>query len=320
MRGARPEGRRWLVSGVAVLALTALLVAPSSGVAEAAGSWTTAARTGLPRQEVSYVEANGKLYLAGGRTNVQQVYNPATNTWSTVAPLPAPQPLDHIQTAAVNGKIYYIGGMSAWPSQSVDTVYVYDVASNTFSVGAPMLPGRDRGAGAIAAVGDKIYVAGGVHDGTTVAWFDVYDTTARSWSRLPDLPHRRDHFQGAVVDGRFWAIGGRISAAATRVGYNEAFDLGTGTWTAGFAPLPTLRGGFATAVFGSEIAVIGGEGGGATFDEVEAYDTRTNTWRALTRCRPLDTASRPRCGTAPPTSPPAAREWAAAGRPTCTRC
>jgi hypothetical protein len=48
-----------------------------------------------------------------------------------------------------------------------------------------------------------------------------------------------------------------------------------------------LRGGFATAVFGSEIAVIGGEGGGATFDEVEAYNTTTNTWRALT---PMPTA------------------------------
>ncbi len=282
MRAARPQGRRWRVSGAVVLVLTALLVAPTSGVAEAAGAWTTATRTGLPRQEVSYVEAGGKLYLAGGRTNVQQVFNPATGAWSTVAPVPAPQPLDHMQAAAVNGKIYYIGGMSAWPSQSVDTVYVYDIATNVFSVGAPMLPGRDRGAGAIAVAGNRIYVAGGVHDGTTVAWFDVYDTSARTWTRLPDLPHRRDHFQGAVVNGRFWAIGGRISAAATRVGYNEAFDLAAGTWSTGYAPLPTLRGGFATAVFGTEIAVIGGEGGGATFDEVEAYDTATNRWRTLT--------------------------------------
>jgi hypothetical protein len=215
------------------------------------------------------------------------VFDPATGTWSTVAPLPAPQPLDHIQAAAVNGKIYYIGGMSSWPDQSVGTVYVYDLATDAFSVGAPMPPGRDRGAGAVAAAGGRIYVAGGVHDGTTVAWFDVYDTATRTWTTLPDLPHRRDHFQGAVVGGRFWAIGGRISSAATRVGYNEAFDLAAGTWSTGFRPLPTLRGGFATAVFGSEIAVIGGEGGGATFDEVEAYDTASNTWRTLT---PMPTA------------------------------
>jgi hypothetical protein len=285
MRNSRPRGRRRLVVVAAVLALTTLLAGQPAGAAD--GVWSTATRSGLLRQEVSYVEANGKLYLAGGRTNVQQAYDPATSTWSTVAPLPAPQPLDHIQAAAVNGKIYYIGGMVQWPSDSVGTVYVYDIATNIFSVGAPMPTGRDRGSGAVAVADGKIYVAGGVHDGTTVAWFDVYDTSTRSWARLPDLPHRRDHFQGAVVDGRFWAIGGRISSAATRVGYNEAFDLAAGTWATGFAPLPTLRGGFATAVFGREIAVIGGEGGGATFDAVEAYDTTSNTWRTLT---PMPTA------------------------------
>jgi N-acetylneuraminic acid mutarotase len=276
-------------TGAAITALVTLitvLVAVQTADA-ASGTWTTAAPTGFARQEVSYVQVDGKLYLAGGRSNVQQVYDPTSNTWSTVRPLPAPQPLDHIQTAALNGKIYYIGGMSAWPGTSVDTVYVYDTATDVFSVGAPMPAGRDRGAGGIAVANGKIYVAGGVHDGTTVAWFDVYDPATSTWTSLPDLPHRRDHFQAAVVGNRFWAIGGRISAAATRVGYNEAFDLGSGTWTTGFAPLPTLRAGFATAVFGSEIAVIGGEGGGATFDEVEAYDTSSNTWRTLT---PMPTA------------------------------
>ena len=35
------------------------------------------------------------------------------------------------------------------------------------------------------------------------------------------------------------------------------------------------------AVLGDEILVIGGEGGGSVFGEVEAYDTTSNTWREL---------------------------------------
>ncbi len=293
MTASRLREHRTVVVMAAVIAahvalLTVVSLITATGPANAAdGTWTTAARTGVARQEVSYVESNGKLYLAGGRSNVQQAYNPATNSWADVASLPAPVPLDHMQAAAVNGKVYYIGGITNWPETSVGSVYVYDVASNSFSNGAPMPAGRDRGAGGIAVINGKIYLAGGVHDGTTVAWLDVYDPASNSWSSLPDMPHRRDHFQAAAVGGRFWAIGGRISSAATRVGFNEVFDPASGTWSTGLAPLPTLRGGFATAVFGSEIVVIGGEGGGATFDQAEAYDTVSNTWRTLT---PMPTA------------------------------
>jgi N-acetylneuraminic acid mutarotase len=269
--------------------LIALVAAGLSSVpaVAATGSWSTRASSGFKRQEVAYVQVGGKLYLAGGKSNVQQVYDPATNAWANVAPLPAPTPLDHIQAAAVGGRIYYIGGLTSYPGPSVGSVYIYDPASNTFTTGAPMPAGRDRGAGGVAVYDGKVYIAGGLHAGITVGWFDVYDPATNTWASLPDLPHRRDHFQGAVVNDRFWAIGGRVSSSSFRVGYNEAYDFATGRWVTGFAPLPTLRGGFATAVFGTEIAVIGGEGGGSTFDTVEGYNTATNTWRTLT---PMPTA------------------------------
>jgi N-acetylneuraminic acid mutarotase len=274
----RAVRRTALAAALAAFLATAAVTAV--GAADI-GTWTTRAPSGFKRQEVTYQQSGGKMYLAGGRSDVQQVYDPGTNTWSNVASLPAPVPMDHIQTAAVNGKIYYIGGLTGWPGPSVGAVYVYDTATDTFSTGASMPTGRDRGAGGTAAYNGKIYVAGGLHNGTTVGWFDVYDTATNTWASLPDLPHRRDHFQGAIVNGRFWAIGGRVSSTPLRVGYNEAFDLTTQKWLTGFAPLPTLRGGVATAVFGNEIAVIGGEGGGSTFSTVEAYNTASNTWRTL---------------------------------------
>ena len=245
------------------------------------GAWETRASSPTNRQEVSYVNVGGKFYLAGGGTQ-HEVYNPSTNSWETVAPLPAN--LDHIQGVAVNGKIYYVGGLVSWPSPEVDTVYIYDPASNSFSQGAKMP--RPRGAGGVAVHNDKIYYAGGLHGGVAVPWFDVYDPAANSWSQLPDMPTARDHFHAAVVNGKFYAIGGRNKDINATTAANQAFSFATGSWQAGLAPLPTPRGGFAAAVLGDEILIIGGEGGGSTFGTVEAYKTTTNAWRTL---KPMST-------------------------------
>ena len=93
------------------------------------------------------------------------------------------------------------------------------------------------------------------------------------------MPDARDHFQGAVVADRFYAIGGRHTSINATVTSNDAFDFTTGKWVRGLAPLPTGRGGFAVAVLGTEILVIGGEGGGRVFGVVESYDTVRNSWR-----------------------------------------
>lgn len=265
------------------------IVIPLSGTAttpSGQGTWQTRASSQFNRQEVSYVHtpSNGKFYLAGGLSSSrQEAYDPVSNAWADVAPLPAT--LDHIQGVELGGKIYYLGGLINWPSPATNTVYIYNPATNTFTQGANMP--RPRGAGGVAVHNGKIYYAGGLNQGVAVNWFDVYDPAANTWTQLPNMPHARDHFQAAVVGGKFWAIGGRLQAINSIVTYNEAYDLTAGTWQAGLAPLPSTRAGFAVAALGNEIFVIGGEGNGATFSTNEAYNTATNTWRTLA---PMPTA------------------------------
>jgi N-acetylneuraminic acid mutarotase len=251
------------------------------------GQWQSLAPNSKKRQEVAYVQTGGRFYLAGGST-VHERYDPVTNTWEQVEPLPTK--LDHIQGVKLGGKIYYIGGLAAWPRPDVGTVYVYDPATDTFSEGAPMPEGRSRGAGGVAVHNGKIYYAGGLHDGRAVPWFDVYDPATEIWTQLPNMPRVRDHFHAAVVDGKFYAIGGRdsvVSAMTTKVDVYSLASGSAGTWQTPNTELPTPRGGFATAVLGKEILVIGGEGGGKAHNEVEAYDTLNNSWRAL---KPMPTA------------------------------
>jgi N-acetylneuraminic acid mutarotase len=279
---------------VAALPGLALPGCSPSGEEPAPGRWQTLAPSGRARQEVSYAEAGGKLYLAGGqapgigRTALHERYAPKTDSWEEVAPLPSE--LDHVQGAELGGKIYYVGGLPEGPDPHSNAVFVYDPKTDSFEEGTPMPAGRGRGAGGVAAYGGKVYYAGGLHGGEAVPWFDAYDPGSGSWERLPEMPRPRDHFQAAVVNGTFYAIAGRDTSIDATIAKVDAYDLtegSAGSWRTLNTELPTPRGGFAAAVLNEEILVIGGEGGGRAYDAVEAYDTVKGTWRTLA---PMPTA------------------------------
>ena len=146
------------------------------------GTWVTKASTPVARQEVAYTNVNGRLYLAGSSTR-QEYYDPATDDWHTVAPLPAA--LNNVQSVAIGDDIYYLGGLVGLLQPQDDSVSIYHTTTNTFSEGTPMPAGRARGAGGAAVYDGKIYVAGGLHDGTSVPWFDV---STRSPTPGPSSP------------------------------------------------------------------------------------------------------------------------------------
>jgi mono/diheme cytochrome c family protein len=228
------------------------------------------------RQEVSFVRLGARFYLAGGGTE-HEAYDPATDRWEDVAPLPVR--LDHIQGVALNGRIYYIGGLEGFPEPETGTVLVYDPGTDSFSEGAPMP--RPRGAGGVAVHGGRIYYAGGLHEGKAVSWFDVYDPRTNRWSRLPDMPRARDHFQAHVVGGRLFAIGGRDTDVGAILGENDAFDFSQAEWATELAPMPTPRAGYGSAVVDGRIVLLGGELPERTNAEVEAYDPKTDSWTVL---------------------------------------
>jgi hypothetical protein len=68
-----------------------------------------------------------------------------------------------------------------------------------------------RGASGVAAIGTKIYVAGGLAAAGSVGAFEVFDTATRMWTRLPDLPTARDHLTAQAINGRIYAIAGRTN-------------------------------------------------------------------------------------------------------------
>jgi N-acetylneuraminic acid mutarotase len=257
------------------------------------GGWTVLPPlAGGPRQETGVAALDGKIYVVGGFNGAGVVvatveaYDPALRTWSTVAPFP--RVLHHANTAAVAGKLYVVGALADGTFRAIGDVYVYDPASNTWSMKTPLPLGQERGAGGVAVIGTKIYVAGGFRNGNGVADFSSYDTASDMHASLPPLAQASDHLVGGAVNGIVYAIGGRFGGITGLLGRVVAFDPATNSWSEK-APMITPRGGAAAAVVRDRIVVAGGEGNAAVpsgvFSQVEVFVPGTNSWYSLPNMR-----------------------------------
>jgi N-acetylneuraminic acid mutarotase len=109
----------------------------------------------------------GKLYVAGGNagggavTGRVEVYNPASNSWSTIPSMPTPR----VASAGglIGGKLYVVGGRNG--STYFNTVEVYDPLTSTWTSAAGMP--TTRGALGVGVISGALYAIGGRNAATT---------------------------------------------------------------------------------------------------------------------------------------------------------
>lgn len=235
-------------------------------------------------------------------TDLFQLYDIASDTWSTKSP--APYKVNHPNIAAVGEKLYLLGGLTEGPTApglSMNWVasgacHVYDFATDSWSELAPMPNGTERGSSIVGVHGEMIYLAGGM----TVlqpAYQDAVDsvlsfnTTSGAWQRLgfaaAELPESRQHAAGSVIGSTFYVVGGRrYGQLYTR---NTVFELDLlhqdAGWKLSQGHMPTSRGGISGGAVGDTFYVFGGEGNpNATtgvFNQSEAFDVKAQRWSEL---------------------------------------
>jgi N-acetylneuraminic acid mutarotase len=157
-------------------------IASTGWLFAADGAWISLASMLDPRQEVGAAELNGKIYVVGGlpRTNTVQEFDPATNTWRIVSPLPIA--LDHTAAAGVAGKLYVMGGDTS--SGPTSAVYEYDPTGNQWTQKASMPTAR--AALATVVIAGKIYAVGGTS--SSQRELEIYDPGTNSWSKYSRTP------------------------------------------------------------------------------------------------------------------------------------
>lgn len=131
---------------------------------------------------------------------------------------------------------------------------------------------------AAAAVGGKLFVAGGLVPGGATRVLEIYDPAADSWSRGPDLPVALHHASGVAFQGNFVILGGFAPGSGGTFGNasRDVWRLQGDRWVR-MPPLNRARGAAAAGVAGRRIVVAGGQGGGRLVPETEVFDG--NAWR-----------------------------------------
>jgi N-acetylneuraminic acid mutarotase len=238
------------------------------------------------RQEHAVAALGGELFVIGGftpgATDSVEAYDPASNTWRSIAPFPSV--LHHANVAVVGERLYvagfYVGSSFTDASGSV---FEYDPGLDTWTARAPLPAGTERASACVAALDGVMYLFGGARNGS-VADASAYEPASDTWRALPRLPEAREHCAAGAIGGRIVIAGGRADGIGGFQPNTWVFDPQTEDYAPG-APLLTARGGVAGAVLGERLFIFGGEGNASdpsgVFPQVEAYDPATDTWEAF---------------------------------------
>lgn len=178
--------------------------------------------------------------------------------------------------AEAGGKLYVLGGYPA-SRESVRTVQVYDIKSDTWTLGPPLPQVNNHGMA--ATVDGIVYLIGGQTD-PKVAYVDtVYalDPKAGRWVAKARMPIARSAGAPVVLDGKIYVAGGRPPHGSEFAVYDPKADA----WEK-LPPMPTARNHIIGAAINGKVYVAGGRlGGGFTSEQTEVfevYDPRTRTW------------------------------------------
>ena len=291
----------------AIALLGLLLTTP---ITRAQGKWEKLAPFPEPAEEILGAAAGGKMYVFAGLAPIWKPigmvyeYDPASNQWTKKKPMALAS--HHVAFTEYHGKIYAFGGFvypqsgpPAWVP--INNAWEYDAAGDTWKALAPMP--HKRGSAVAAAVGEKIYVIGGVSNipgsedtglspaspQASVGTVEEYDPATNTWRERSPMPTPRNHTTAAAVNGKVYVIGGRVGAAfiglASDISVVEEYDPATDKWSAPRARMPTARSAVVSGVLNGRILVAGGEYQDtqmmATFRALEAYDPASNTWSIM---------------------------------------
>lgn len=247
---------------------------------------------------------NGKVLAIGGRkntpsandaTNLVEIYDPATGTWSVTNHLLTARKY-HFAIVLSNGKVLVGGGVSDTGARLL-TSELYDPVSGTWSYTGNM-PSERSSMGVALLPNGNVFIAGGYGYESGV-WKQLsssaeYDVTAGTWSPIAATMNS-SHGDGLVTvalsDGRILIAGGQLAGGeATTV--IDIYDPTTHTFVSSAVQRNlSVRRAFFTAhlLQDGKVVFIGGEDGvGGITSTVEVYDPVQNLSVLQVRTMPYE--------------------------------
>jgi N-acetylneuraminic acid mutarotase len=242
-------------------------------------TWSSKTPMSTPRCSFGIAVFQNKIYCIGGATtirsdgyvtDVNEVYDPSTDTWENRTSMPNPR--SDLEANTIGDKIYLIGGQGRPdPRMFIVKNYtslneVYDPATDSWTTKTPIPNATAYYASAM--VDDKIYVMGGEGRSGSGIWYlnQVYDAKTDSWSLAAPVPGTI--LNGAVAGATtgvnasklIYVIGGYFGITDPSKPYNytnQVYNPKNNSWSfATYMPIKNYH--YSVAVFNDMLYVIGG--------------------------------------------------------------
>jgi len=250
---------------------------PTATPCASVGSWIEQAPYPIAVSGHAVASQGGNVYSFGGIVNNAAIttaykYNPATNTWTLIASLPAPR--GWFSGASDGTYIYLLGGVDQNFSTTA-TLWRYDPATNTYNTSLPSYTIATY-FHATAYLNGKIYRIAGAAIGTDFH-VEVYDIATNTWSMAANYPFANHNLMAVALGNYIYAGGGNASPDKT-----YRYDPNTDTWDdAAIADFPAGRSSAASGAYNGRWLLAGGDVNFATSNSAIAWDPATNTWNNL---------------------------------------
>ena len=190
----------------------------------------------------------------------------AQGTWTSGTSMPGT--LYRAAGAVLDGKLYVAGGSVTSTGAPVNTLSVYDPATDTWSTKTPM-PTARYGAVAVA-LNDSLYVIGGWDGGNYTGTVEVYDPVSNTWVVKPGGAISRKGAAAGVIGGKIYVVGGDDGWYRGEI---EEYDPATDNWM--FRQWGISRSFAVAGVINNKLYITGGTDGSYR-TELEVYDPSTN--------------------------------------------
>ena len=240
----------------------------------AKNSWTTKMPMPTARGDFAIAVLQDRIYAIGGLTRsgqwtaeltgVNEVYDPATDSWATKKSIPVPKA--GLSANVVEGKIYLIGGFTQLANSTVkttsDETLVYDPIDDSWTTKTP-IPTATLDY-ATAVVDDKIYVISGTsraYSDSLVNPTQIYDPKTDTWSQGAPIPYPIQQAAAGATTGlgapkAIYVIGG-FTGFYWPTNKNQVYDPEKDTWSSG-ADMITPSFGLDATVVDDQLYAIGG--------------------------------------------------------------
>jgi N-acetylneuraminic acid mutarotase len=218
----------------------------------------------------------GKIYVIGGITNSDitsnnQVYDPATNTWSSAKPIPQATFAAAIATADDNWLT--IAGGSVDGSTQTSATWSYNCKRDEWINRDPMpTPRQNMGA---ASEHGEIYVAGGYNANGMLNTVERFYFVGNTWEELAPMSVAKSDLAVTRMKTTIVAADGLTEAGET--GDDESYS---NPWQS-LAADPTARSAVCSGSVKGELYLAGGWNGESSLNLTEAFNLKTNEWTTL---------------------------------------